>query len=143
MSASLFFNPDLVEQLAACGISARRTPSPGAAPRGFVLANAQRPRGRATTHVVAAHGNVTITARQLRLPAEPTASVSSASVGSEPRTALELVEECTRLQRDNQRLSNEVSQLRAEIARLTAGPTAQSETVLDDSARRFSLLELD
>lgn len=107
-----------------------------------MLANAPRPRGNATTHVVAAHGNVTITGRQLRLPAGQPAS-ALASVASEPRTALELVEECMRLQRDNQRLSDEVAQLRAEIAQLTAGPAKRDEVTLDDSARRFSLLELD
>lgn len=148
MSVSLFYNPDLVDQLAACGIT-RRAPTPGAAQRGFVLARAPAPRGRATvTHVVAARADVTITAHR-RVPLGELGNGQAAARAAlpavtEPRTALELVEECARLQRDNQRLTDEVTHLRTEIARLTTGPTAERrEIALDDSARRFALLELD
>jgi uncharacterized protein YlxW (UPF0749 family) len=63
------------------------------------------------------------------------------------RTALELMEECLRLQHDKQQLSEEVSRLRAEIQRLTARSSAQQSPAempeMDDSARRFALLELE
>jgi hypothetical protein len=76
------------------------------------------------------------------------------------RTSLELVAECDRLRRDNQRLagesdrlrrdnqrlSGEVTRLRAEIARMPARPDeprTRESTDLDDAATRFSLLELD
>ena len=69
-----------------------------------------------------------------------------ASTATEPQTALELVEECTRLRRSNQLLTDEVARLRAEVERLTGasvGAPRQREQDLDDSAKRFSLLELD
>jgi len=69
-----------------------------------------------------------------------------ASTATEPQTALELVEECARLRRDNQRLSSEIGRLRAEVDRLTSGPSASrphETTSADDAAHRFSLLELD
>jgi uncharacterized protein YlxW (UPF0749 family) len=157
VSIHTFYNPDLVEQLAACGITARRSQSPVAPTRGFVLAGAARPRGRATTHVVASHPNVTITGSQFRLLADEARALATASVATartltatsvtaaEPRNALELVEDCARLRRDNQRLSDEVIRLRAEIARLTGPATAQQRETsdLDDSAQRFALLELE
>lgn len=97
--------------------------------------------------MVAAHGNVTITERQLRLPVGETREFPAVSASSahEPRTALELIEECARLRRDNQRLTDEVTRLRAEVGRLTAGPGTpqQREAITDDSTLRFSLLELD
>ena len=66
-----------------------------------------------------------------------------AATAIEPRTALELVEDCTRLQRSNQILTDEVARLRAEIARLTGSGAQQREQNQDDSSTRFSLLELD
>ena len=55
-------------------------------------------------------------------------------------------ERCDRLTRDNQRLKEEVDQLRAELSRLAAqqAPTpASAPPHRDDAATRFSLLELD
>lgn len=58
--------------------------------------------------------------------------------------APELTEECARLRSDNQRLAQEVSRLQTEVdrlnARLAPKPPAPD---LDDTATRFSLLELD
>ena len=143
MTVHVFFDPDLVGQLAACGITARRR-APGAPASGFVLEGRRGPpRAReAVTNVVAVHGAVTITG-----PRQPSAERSTlalpASTAIESQTALELVEECTRLRRDNQRLTDEVARLRGEVARLTGSGTQQREQDLDDSAKRFSLLELD
>ena len=64
----------------------------------------------------------------------------------EARTSLELIQECDRLRRDNQRLTGEVARLRAEIERLSARPDeprVREPVDLDDAATRFSLLELD
>jgi hypothetical protein len=144
VSVSVYYNEGLVEQLAACGITARRQRPPGTPASGFVLRTATpRAQGGGATHVVAVQGHVTITRQQLRLPApEAAASVTSTSAASEPRTALELAEDCARLRRDNQRLTDEVARLRAEVDRLTT-PRQSAATELDDSARRFSLLELE
>jgi len=149
VTVHVFYNPDLVGQLAACGITARRQTAD--APRaGFVLEgrrNVARARP-AVTNVIAALGNVTITGPRL-LTAPPTerstALALPASTATTPQTALELVEECARLRRDNQRLTSEVARLRGEIDRLTgAPPPRQREQLdLDDSAKRFSLLELE
>ena len=141
----LFFNPDLVGQLAACGITAHRRSSPGAPATGFVLEGRRTPlRAReAVTNVVAVHGAVTITG-----PRQPSAERTpmlalAATTAAEPRTALELVEECTRLRRSNQLLTDEVARLRGEVARLTGSGAQQREHDFDDSVKRFSLLELD
>ena len=149
VTVHLFFNPDLVGQLTACGITARRHAQPGAPATGFVLEGRRNPpRAReAVTNVIAVRGHVTITGpRELpgrsTLPALPAAAATSTA----PQTALELVEENARLRRDNQRLSNEVDRLRGEVARLVAGsnaPRQPREQDLDDAATRFSLLELD
>ncbi len=138
----VFFNPELVEQLAARGIT-RRSGLSAASPRGFVLAGrAQRAHGgRAVTHVINTHEHVIITG-QRRLPVgRPAATIVTAT---EPLTAIELAEECARLRRDNQRLSTEVAQLREEVTRLTSPqvPRQRAAIVLDDAAQRFSLLEL-
>ena len=112
---------------------------------GFVLRTAgPRAQRGAATHVISNQGGLIITARR-QLPAgEAVVPAVTASAAIEPRTALELAEDCARLRRDNQRLSDEVTRLRAEVSRLTAGPDRQREAIeLDDSARRFSLLELD
>lgn len=139
----VFFNPELVEQLAACGISARSRRSP---PRGFVLGGRTTRDGgprRAETHVVDVRGLVTITGPR-RLPRSPPTPPPLVEA-SEPRTALALADECARLRRDNQRLAGEVTSLREEIASLTRSakhaplpPTAEDDTVL-----RFALLELE
>ena len=146
MTVHLFFNPDLVGQLAACGITQRRQPVPGAPARGFVLEGRRAPpqAREAVTHVVAARGPVTITGP--RLMAARAQLALPASTATEPQTALELAEECTRLRRSNQLLTDEVARLRAEVERLTgasAGAPRLREQDLDDSAKRFSLLELD
>lgn len=146
MTVHVFFNPELVGQLAACGIT-RRQPSP-AAGRGFVLEGRRSaPIARETvTNVIAVQGGVTITRSRLLLPSSRPETTLLPAAEVAPQTALELVEECARLRRDNRRLSDEVARLRAEVDRLTAGPSAprQHEAPdLDDSARRFSLLELD
>lgn len=66
-----------------------------------------------------------------------------AATVTEPLTAFELVEECARLRRDNQRLSDEVARLRGEVARLTGSSAQPREQDLDDATQRFALLELD
>lgn len=151
MAVHLFFNPDLVGQLAACGITARRRPSPPSlsAPRsGFVLEGRRNPAADrpAVTNVVAEHSSVRITGPQRQL----TAPVAQTSAANQPQTALELAEECTRLRRDNRRLEADVERLRSEIARLTGagGQPRESareprENDLDDAVKRFALLELD
>ncbi len=146
VTVHVFYNPDLVGQLAACGITAQRQTTTGAPRAGFVLEgrrNAARARP-AVTNVIAALGNVTITGPR-QLAAAPTALALPASTATTPQTALELVEECARLRRDNQRLTSEIGRLRGEIDRLTgAPPPRQREPIdLDDSAKRFSLLELE
>jgi hypothetical protein len=145
VTVHLFFNPDLVGQLAACGITARRRSLPGASATGFVLEGRripQRPR-EAVTNVIAVHGAVTITGpRQPSTERAPMLALSAATA-AEPRTALDLVEECTRLRRSNQILTDEVARLRGEIARLTGSGAQPREHDFDDSVKRFSLLELD
>lgn len=150
MAVQLFFNPELVGQLAACGITARRREPSGAPAAGFVLEGRRvPPRAReAVTNVIAVRGHVTITGPR-ELPGPPAMralpAVTSAAAPTAPQTALELVEENARLRRDNQRLSGEIDRLRGEVARLAAGPNAPRprEQDLDDSAARFALLELD
>jgi hypothetical protein len=152
VAAHVFFDPETVAQMSARGITARRRllpagpPAPAAAPRaaGFVLSRGpgQNRGGAAVTHVVDVRAGVTITAGQLRTAARQLPAPSA----SEPRTAIELAEECARLSRENQRLSDEVGRLRGEIARLSgAAPTSRENERgdLDDSARRFALLELE
>jgi hypothetical protein len=142
VTVHVFYNPDLVGQLAACGITARRQASPAPA-TGFVLEGRRappRPR-QSVTNVIAVHSQVTITG-----PRQPTTLALPASTATAPQTALELVEECTRLRRSNQILTDEVARLRGEVERLTgsgANTSRQREQDLDDSAKRFSLLELD
>ena len=150
MSLYVFFNPELVERLAACGITRARTATPPAAlPQGFVLGGHAPPAQarRTVTHVIGAHGHVTIT-EQRRLPSGRSEAVLNTT---DPRTALELAEECGRLRLDNQRLTAEVTQLRAEIDRLNTRPGSDRRALgpgggadsLDDTSRRFALLELD
>lgn len=148
MAVHLFFNPDLVGQLAACGITARRRSLP-AAPSGFVLEGRRGPpRAReAVTNVIAVQGHVRITGPR-ELPAArpaiaslPALTLTISSTG--PQTTLELIEECSRLRRDNQRLVHDVDRLRSEIVRLTGGPRQSEAQNLDDSATRFAMLELD
>jgi hypothetical protein len=145
VSVSVFFNPDLVERLTTCGITARRQQSPGASARGFVLANhGTRPQS-AITHVIDNRPGVIITGRR-QLPAGQAPEPATITTQIEPQTALELAEECARLRRDNRRLSDEVARLRAQVDRLTASPSTarqREENALDDAATRFSLLELD
>jgi hypothetical protein len=153
VTVHVFYNPDLVGQLAACGITQRRAASSVPA-AGFVLEGRRAPpRARQTvTNVVAAYGNVTITQERRQLPDQPLplalpTQTSVASVASQtepgPQTAIELAEECARLRRDNQRLTGEVTQLRAEVARLSRAPTPTPTQDQDDTATRFALLELD
>lgn len=141
VAVHLFFNPDLVGQLAACGITARRSP-PIAPTSGFVVegrSGALRER-QTVTNVIAVHAGVTVTG--------PRQGVNDAAAtrlaAAPPQTALELVTECDRLRRDNNRLTTERDQLRAELDRLKRPvvPCASSG-VVDDTAARFALLELD
>jgi len=150
VSLHVFFNPELVERLAACGITRARAATPPAAPhQGFVLERRVPPAQtrRTVTHVIGANEHVTIT-DQRRLPSgRPEAALNT----TDPRTALELAEEYGRLRLDNQRLTAEVSQLRTEIDRLTIRSSGERRTPgpgsgadsLDDTSRRFALLELD
>lgn len=147
MTVHVFFNPDLVGQLAVCGITARRRPPSDAPATGFVLEGQRgQPRAReAVTNVVAVHSQVTITGPR-QTTARPTRLALPASTATEPQTALELVEECARLRRDNQRLTDEIARLRGEAARLASsgasGPQHRDHDS-DDSVKRFALLELD
>lgn len=112
--------------------------------RGFVLEGRRSPaRAReAVTNVIAVQGNVTITGPRQLADRPALAALPAAPPG--PQTALELVDECERLRRDNRRLSDEVARLRGEVARLSgAPPLLRSEQGSDDTAMRFSLLELD
>lgn len=150
VSLHVFFNPELVERLAACGITRARAAAPPAAPsQRFVLERRVPPAQarRTVTHVIGANEHVTVT-DQRRLPSgRPEAALTP----TDPRTALELVEEYGRLRLDNQRLTTEVTQLRAEINRLTPRPGNDHRALrpgggtdsLDDTSRRFALLELD
>lgn len=138
MPAHVFFNPELVQQLATCGITARREGGPGFVLERRRVAASARP---AVTNVVTVRDNVTITGSQIP-PAR-----RALPAATSPQTSLELVEECARLRRENDRLTSEISRLRAEVARLAAVPSRQPDqsarTDLDDAARRFALLELD
>jgi hypothetical protein len=147
VTVQLFFNPDLVGQLAACGITTRRREPSGEPAAGFVLEgrrNPRRPR-EVVTNVIAVRGPVTITGT--RALGAGSALPTAAGTANTAQTALELVEENVRLRRDNQRLSNEIDQLRVEVARLAKAPNdplvQPREQNLDDAAARFALLELD
>jgi len=148
MTVHVFYNPDLVGQLATCGITARRRSTSRAPATGFVLEGRRGvPSARpAVTNVIAVRGAVTITGPR-QLTDRPAPLALPASITTSPQTALELVEECTRLRRDNQRLTDEVGRLRGDIDRLTGAPIRsrdQRDPIdLDDAAKRFSLLELD
>lgn len=146
MTVHLFYNPDLVKQLASCDITGRRQPAPGARATGFVLEGRRAPpqAREAVTNVVAVYGPVTITGPR-QLPAARSTLALSASTAPGPQSALDLAEECTRLRRSNQLLTDEVARLRTEIERLTgaSAPRQREPQDLDDAAKRFSLLELD
>jgi hypothetical protein len=163
VTVHVFYNPDLVGQLATCGITQRRQLVPGAPTPGFVLEGRRvPPRGReAVTNVVAVHGQVTITGPRQQLAGRPTQLALPATAAAPgPQSALErrvfepgreagdgltLAEECTRLRRSNQLLTDEVARLRAEVERLTGVGTSRQPRGqdLDDAVTRFSLLELD
>lgn len=144
MAVHLFFNPDLVGQLAACGITPRRRSLPAAA-AGFVVEGRRNPsRSReAVTNVIAVQGHVRITGPRELPTVRPAITELPSATTPGPQTALELVEECARLRRDNQRLVNEIDRLRSEVVRLTGGPQQPASQNLDDAATRFSMLELD
>lgn len=148
MTVQLFFNPELVGQLAACGITARRRAPERVPTAGFVLdrRSTRAPSRAALTNVIAVRGHVTITgARGLdERPAAP--ALPATTPQTTPQTPLELVEENARLRRDNQRLLREIERLRSDVARLSAGPIPPHQPAmqdLDDASTRFSLLELD
>lgn len=147
MTVHVFFNPELVGQLNACGITARRRDAAPGPATGFVLEGRRVPaRAReAVSHVIAVRDHVTVTGPR-ELAARPAIAALPAATRTEPQTALELVEENERLRRDNQRLTNEVDRLRGEVTRLAAGPVtprSPSAQESDDTATRFALLELD
>lgn len=145
--AAPFYDPVRVERLRAMGIVARRrrslpegAPSPDP-PQGFVLQlRSERPR-TTVTHVVAQQIGSTqaLTITQPRLAAAP-----SEQSDSGPQTALELVEECARLRLENQRLTTENRQLRADLARAVPSTIEKPlDPKLDDTAVRFALLEFE
>lgn len=156
MSLYVFFNPELVQRLTACGIASRaaraaRAQASGTPPQGFVLeghpTRVQVPR--TATHRIGTYGSVTITEPRLLpdgiLPGE---RPEIARTDTSPQTALERVVECERLRQDNQRLTAEASRLRAEIDRLSTRPGSEVARLItgpeqDDTSRRFALLELD
>jgi hypothetical protein len=145
VSVTRFYNPELVSQLQACGITRQRV-APNTPTAGFVLEGRRAPaRSReALTNVIAVRSNVTITGPR-ELTSRPAPPALSATTSTAPQTALELVDENARLRRDNQRLTAENERLRGEVARLIAGPHAppSRDQDLDDAATRFRLLELD
>lgn len=135
MGVHTFYNPELVEQLNASGITARARPDA----RGFVIGRRGPARAQeAVTNVVAVQGNVTITATR-QVVERPLLATRA----PEPQIALELVEECTRLRRDNQRLTDEVARLRGELAKVSSPPVHENDDDHDDTKKRFALLELD
>jgi hypothetical protein len=75
--------------------------------------------------VVAVRNGVVITGRQ-PLPESPVVRALPPGPSPEqvrqpsPQTAIELVEECSRFQRDNQRLLDDNARLRADVARLAS-----------------------
>lgn len=153
VSLYVFFNPELVERLAACGITrARAATTPAGPSQGFVLERRVPPAQarRTMTHVIGANEHVTVT-DQRRLSSGRPETVFTTRTTTDPSTALELAEECGRLRLDNQRLTAEVTQLCAEIDRLTTRPGNDHRALgpesgidsLDDTSRRFALLELD
>lgn len=160
MTVRVSFHPDVVARLAAQGITAQRTTedAPPSASRstsggGFVLAHGPGPRAQgAVSHVVSVCGHVVVTGRQLpqaarqrALPAAPVVVALNAERDG-ARTSSELIAECDRLRRENQRLAGDVTRLRAEVARLSSRfeePRGREPVDLDDAATRFSLLELD
>jgi hypothetical protein len=156
------FNPDVVARLAARGITAHQqtieeappTASRSTSGGGFVLARGPGPRAQgAVTHVVSVRGHVVVTGQQTpqaaRRRALPAAPAIAAPVNAERdgvRTSSDLIAECDRLRRENQRLVGDVTRLRAEVARLSSRvdePRGREPVDLDDAATRFSLLELD
>lgn len=102
-------------------------------------------RARETiTNVISQQGHLTITGPRQPTGRVPLALPAPTTTATEPQTALDLIDENARLRRDNQRLTDEVGRLRAEVARLAGAPmTNVRDADLDDSARRFSLLELE
>jgi len=145
LSVQTFYNPELVEQLTASGITPRPTRAPA---QSFVLDGRRVPaRARETvTNVIAVQGNVTITGPRPAVSSSRVLPALPSTTSTTPQTALELVEECDRLRRDNRRLSAEVERLSAEVARLTRSsesPTPEKGSPQDDAETRFSLLELD
>ena len=171
MTVRVSYNPDVVARLAARGITAHQPSTADATPSasrptpgsGFVLAREPGPRAQGSnTHVISVRGHVVVTGQQASVTtSRALAATAPISVDrNDSRTSLELIQECDRLRRDNQRLagegdrlrrdnqrlSGEVTRLRAEIARLPARPDepyAREPVNLDDAATRFSLLELD
>jgi hypothetical protein len=127
VTVRVFYDPHRVEQLRVKGIAPRRQiPSPGA------IAAATSPQESA----LRAQG---IGPRRQLPAAGATAAATS------PQSALDLVEENARLRADNRRLADEIARL-TEVLRAQVphrDRPALDDPVLDDSARRFSLLELD
>lgn len=119
MPVQVFYNPEMVAKLRSVGIGAR-----GAGPSVSAPRSSQGPR-----------------------------TVTLAPSSSTPRSAIGAVEEAarlraqvTQLQRDNQRLSEEIARLRADATRASAASLALAPRSLppeDDAALRFRLLELD
>jgi predicted RNase H-like nuclease (RuvC/YqgF family) len=76
----------------------------------------------------------------------PRRQLPAGSSMSEPRTAIQLIEESARLRAEIERLTRENQRLSDELARLRglAAPTPlREERALDDAAQRFALLELE
>lgn len=64
------------------------------------------------------------------------------AAATSPQSALDLVEENARLRADNRRLADEVARLTEEL-RAHAPHRDREDQAIDDSARRFALIELD
>jgi hypothetical protein len=148
VSRYVFFNPELVQRLTACGIAshAARAQAPTTSPQGFVLeGHATRVQvPRSAPHRIGTYGSVTITKTRLL----PDGRLETSRPDTSPQTALELVVECERLRQDNQRLTAEISRLRTEVDRLSARPGSRGARLITgpeqaDTSRRFALLELD
>jgi uncharacterized protein YlxW (UPF0749 family) len=73
----------------------------------------------------------------------PAADGTAATTATSPQSALDLVEENARLRADNRRLADEVARLTEELRRTHPPHADREEKAIDDSARRFALLELE
>lgn len=131
-SAGVYYDEERVEQLRARGITPNR-PQPSSSPqrRLPVVQVTMTPNGPQVA------GDVQSTSGRSRDSARTAAAAAS------PRTSLELVEENARLRSEIDQLRRDNQALSDEVARLSGTRPKGAAAELDDSARRFALLELE